>query len=327
METARRAAGVALVIAPLAVAHNAIAQQEFPARPVRIIVPFPPGGSTDPMARMVAARLNERWGESVVVDNRPGGNTIIGYSVVVKAQPDGYTMGWGGPTLMSGPTLIPHLPYDVLKDFVGVATVSKSRNMLVLHPSLSANTLQEVIALAKAKPGQLTYGSSGIGTNVHLNGALFNLVVGVDIRHIPYKGSGPLSTDLLAGRVDLSYQVPITVMAHVQSGKLKPIAISGETRLAALPHVPTYPEAGLPGYYGLTSWAGLVGPAGMPRQVIRKINADVVAMLATPATQAFMTKQGAEPFATTPEEMAQLIKTDVARYGKVIKEANIKFQP
>lgn len=327
MRFVHQAARVAAAAMALAVVNSANAQQEYPARPVRIIVPFPPGGSTDPMARMVAARLNERWGESVVVDNRPGGNTIIGYSVVVKAQPDGYTMGWAGPTLMSGPTLIPHLPYDVLKDFVGIATVSRSRNMLVLHPSVPANSVQELITLAKAKPGQLTYGSSGIGTNVHLNGALFNLVTGVDIRHIPYKGSGPLSTDLLAGRVDLSYQVPITVMAHVQSGKLKPIALSGETRLAALPNVPTFPEAGLPGFHGLTSWAGLVGPTGVPRQVIRKINSDVATMLATAATQAFMSKQGAEPFVSTPEEMAQLIKTDVARYGKVIKDANIKFQP
>ena len=307
-------------------AFPAMAQQNFPARPVRIIVPFPPGGSTDPMARMVAARLNERWSESVVVDNRPGGNTLIGYSVVAKSQPDGYTMGWASVALLSNASLIPHMPYDPLKDFTPIATASKQRNMLVVHPSLPVNNLQELIALAKAKPGQLTFGSSGIGTNVHLSGALFNIVNGLDIRHIPYKGSGPLSTDLLSGRVDLSFQVPITVMSFVANGKLRPIAISGDKRLPALPDVPTYQEAGLSGF-GLLSWSGLVGPAGVPKHVQTKIAADMAVVLATPATQEFMTKQGAEPFISTSEQMAALMKADVARYAKIIKDANIKYQP
>ena len=317
----------ALVIAAAAIAASpAAAQQSYPARPVRLIGPFPPGGSTDPMARMIATRLNERWGESVVVDNRPGGNTLIGYGAVVKSQPDGYTMGWATPSLLSNASLLPHIPYDPLKDFVAIATASRQRNMLVVHPSVPANNLQELIALAKAKPGQLTFGSSGIGTNVHLSGALFNIVNGLDIRHIPYKGSGPLSTDLLSGRVDLSFQVPITVMAFVASGKLRPIAISGDKRLSALPDVPTYQEAGLPGF-GLLSWSGLVGPAGVPKHVQNKVAADMAAVLAMPATLDFMTKQGAEPFVSTPEQMAALMKTDIARYAKIIKDANIKFQP
>ena len=316
-----------LVLASAAVAaFSATAQQNYPTRPVRIIVPFPPGGSTDPMARMIATRLNERWGESVVVDNRPGGNTLIGYGVVAKSQPDGYTMGWASPALLSNPSLIPHMPYDPLKDFTAIATVARSRNMLVVHPSLPVNNLKELIAFAKAKPGQLTFGSSGIGTNVHLSGALFNIVAGVDIRHIPYKGSGPLSTDLLGGRVDLSFQVPITVIPFVAGGKLRPIAISGDTRLGALPDVPTYNEAGLPGF-GLISWQGLVGPAGVPKPVQGKVAADVAAILATPATVEFMTKQGAEPFVSTPEQTAALIKSDVARYAKIVKDANIKWQP
>ena len=314
--------GIGLMIASL----PGIAQKDFPARPVRIIVPFPPGGSTDPMARMIATRLNERWGESVVVDNRPGGNTIIGYSVVAKSQPDGYTMGWASSALLTNPSLMPHSPYDVVKDFAGIATAAKNRNMLVVHPSLPVTSVKELIALAKAKPGQLTYGSSGIGTTVHLSGALFNIVTGVDIRHIPYKGSGPLSTDLLSGRVDLSFQVPITVMAFVASGKLRPIAISGETRSSALPDVPTYTEAGLPGF-GLLSWSGLVAPTGVPKQLQSKIASDMASILALPVTQDFMTKQGAEPFVSTPEQTAALIKADVARYAKIIKDANIKWQP
>ena len=315
-----------LVMGLMIAALPAIAQKDFPGRPVRIIVPFPPGGSTDPMARMIAARLNEKWGESVVVDNRPGGNTIIGYSVVAKAQPDGYTMGWAGSALLTNPSLMPHSPYDVVKDFVGIATASKNRNMLVVHPSLPVTSVKELVALAKAKPGQLTYGSSGIGTTVHLSGALFNSVTGIDMRHIPYKGSGPLSTDLLSGRVDLSFQVPITVIAFVANGKLRPLAISGETRSSALPDVPTYTEAGLPGF-GLLSWSGLVAPAGVSKQLQSKIAADMAAILALPVTQDFMTKQGAEPFVSTPEQTTALIKADVARYAKIIKDANIKWQP
>jgi tripartite-type tricarboxylate transporter receptor subunit TctC len=198
--------------------------------------------------------------------------------------------------------------------------------MLVVHPSLPVTSVKELVALAKAKPGQLTYGSSGIGTTVHLSGALFTIVTGIDMRHIPYKGSGPLSTDLLSGRVDLSFQVPITVIAFVASGKLRPLAISGETRSSALPDVPTYTEAGLPGF-GLLSWSGLVAPTGVSKQLQSKIAADMAAILALPVTQDFMTKQGAEPFVSTPEQTAALIKADVARYAKIIKDANIKWQP
>ena len=310
----------------IAAAHAATPQPAYPTKPIRFIVPYPPGGSTDPMARLAATRLSERWGQSIVVDNRPGGNTIIGYSVVAKSQPDGYTMGWAGSALLSNPSLMPHSPYDPVKDFVGITTAAKSRNVLVIHPSLPANNLQELIALAKSKPGQLTFGSSGIGTNVHLSGALFNITTGVDILHIPYKGSGPLSTDLLSGRVHLSFQVPITVLTFVNNGKLKALAMSGETRLSALPDVPTFSEAGLPGF-GLTGWSGLVGPAGVARQIQNKIAAEMAAVLAMPATLEFMTKQGAEPFTSTPEQTAALIKSDVARYAKIIKDANIKWQP
>ncbi len=309
-----------------AVASMALAQQDYPSKPVRIIVPFPPGGSTDPMARMVAGKLTERWGKTVIVDNRPGGNTIIGTSIVAKATPDGYTMGWGGSSLLSTPNLIPHLPYDVIRDFVGVTTVVKTRIVLVLHPSVPANSLQEVIALAKSKPGQLNFGSSGIGTNVHLSGELFAIATGTKIQHVPYRGSGPLSTDLLGGRVDMSFQVPITVILHINSGKLRPIAITGESRLPALSQVPTFSEAGLPGY-GLMGWSALIAPARTPLQVRTKISNELAAILATPETLDFLARQGAEPFISTPEQTTALIKADVARYGKIIKQANITWAP
>lgn len=244
-----------------AVAGPVIAQQNYPTRPVRYIVPFPPGGSTDPMARMMAAKLTERWGQSVIVDNRPGGNTVIGTQV-----------------------------------------------------------------LAKAKPGQLNFGSSGIGTNTHLSGELFKIMTGVDILHVPYKGSGPLSTDLLGGRIEMSFQVPITVIVMINAEKLKAIAVSGDTRLPALPQVPTFSEAGLPGY-GLTSVNGIIAPARTPRQIIGKISSEVAAILAMPDTLEFLARQGAEPFVSTPEETSALIKVELARYAKIIKDAGIKFQP
>lgn len=309
-----------------AFAGSVAAQKDYPSKPVRYIVPFPPGGSTDPMARMVAAKLTDRWGQSVIVDNRPGGNTIIGTDFLAKANPDGYTIGWMGPSFFSTPNLIRKLPYDTLRDFVGVTTIARQRSVLVLHPSVPANTLQELIALAKAKPGQLNFGSSGIGTNVHLSGELFKIMTGVDILHVPYKGSGPLSTDLLGGRIEMSFQVPITVIAMINGGKLKAIAVSGDSRLPALPQVPTFSEAGLPGY-GLTSVNGIIAPARTPRQVIGRIANEMAAILAIPDTLDFLAKQGAEPFVSTPEETTALIKAELARYAKIIKDAGIKYQP
>lgn len=308
------------------VAATTAAQQSFPSRPVRYIVPYPPGGSTDPVARMMAAKLTERWNQTVVVDNRPGGNTVIGTDALARATPDGHTIGWCGAAFFSTPSLIPSLPYDSLRDFTGVATVSKGRIVLVVHPSVPANTLGEVIALAKAKPNQLNYASSGVGTNTHLSGELFTMMTGTKIVHVPYKGSGPATQDLLGGRVQMSFQVPITVIPMIASGKLKPIAISGDGRLAALPNVPNFSEAGLTGY-GLTGVTCIMAPAKTPKPLIRKISDDVAAVLAMPSTQEFLLKQGAEPFVSTPEQTNAIIKEEFARYGKIIKEAGIKFQP
>ncbi len=307
-------------------AGAALAQGAYPTRPVRYIIPFPPGGSTDPMGRFVATKLTERWGQSVVVDNRPGGNTVIGTEVLSRAAPDGYTIGWAGASMFSTPSLMANLPYDVLKDFAAVSTISKARSVLVLHPTVPANNLQEFIALAKAKPGEFNFGSSGVGTNTHLSGELFNQVVGTKMVHIPYKGSGPVSTDLLAGRLQLSFQVPITVISFINAGRLKAIAVSGETRLPALPQTPTFTEAGLPNF-GLTSVTGIVVPAKTPRTIIGKIAADLAAILALPATFEFMAKQGAEPYISTPEQTTAIIKEEVARYTKIIKGAGIQYQP
>ena len=320
------ARGVWLVLV-LAAGVAGAAEQPYPSKPVRYILPYPPGGSTDPMARFICGKLSELWGRSVVVDNRPGGNTVIGTEALVRATPDGYTIGWAGASLFSTPSLLPSLPYDALKDLVGVATVAKQRVVLVLHPSVAANNLKELIALAKAKPGELNFASSGHGTNTHLSGELFKLVTGVNITHIPYKGSGPATTDLLGGRVQMSFQIPITVIPMINTGKLKPIALTGDSRLPALPQVPTFTEAGLPGY-GLTGVTGIVAPAKTPRAIRTKIAKDVAEILSTPSAGEFLAKQGAEPFITTsPDDMTAVLKQEIARYGKIIREAGIKFEP
>jgi len=306
-------------------AATAHAQPAFPTKPIRYIVPYPPGGSTDPMARMVSAKLADRLGQSVIVDNRPGGNTIIGTDAAAKASPDGYTIFWAGPALFSAPSLFPNLPYDVLRDFVGVATLGRIHNVLVVHPALPANSVQELIALAKAKPGQLNYGHSGVGTNVHLAGELFNLMAGTKIQPVPYKGSGPLSVDLLSGRVQISFQIPITVISQINAGKLRAIAITGDARSQALPQVPTYSEVGLAGY-GLTGVTAIAAPAKTPRQVLDKLSTEIAAVLAMADTQDYIVKQGGEPFVSTSQQATEVIRDQVARYSKIIKEAGIKHQ-
>ena len=316
--------GVSLVLLFCA-AGLVFAQQPYPNRPIRYIIPYPPGGSTDPMGRFIAARLTERLGQQVIVDNRPGGNTVIGTDALARATPDGHTIGWMGAAFFSTPSLIPNLPYNTLRDFVGVATIGKARIVLVVHPSVPANNVQDVIALAKAKPGQLNFASSGVGTNTHLSGELFKLVTGANIVHIPYKGSGPATTDLLGGRVQMSFQVPITVIPMINTGKVRPIAVTGENRLAALSQVPTFAEAGLPGY-GLTGVTGIAAPAKTPRDRIARINREVAAILATPSTEEFLAKQGAEPFISTPEQATAVLKEEMARYAKIIKDAGIKFE-
>ena len=310
----------------LGAAGAGIAQENFPSRPVRYIVPYPPGGSTDPVARFMGAKLGERWGQSVVVQNVPGGATVIGMSALARATPDGYTVGWAGAGFFSSYSLIRKLPYDPLKDFMGVATLSTGRNILVLHPSVPANNLKEFIAYAKSKPAELNFATSGYGTNTHLSAELFMMETGVKLAHVAYKGSGPATLDLLGGRVQLSFQVPITVLPMIKGGKLKPIALSGEGRLPMLPDVPTYAELGLPGA-GLTSVTALVAPAGTPRNIVARISEDVAAILKTPAAQEFFTASGAEPFiSATAAEADKVIKTEIARYAKIIKTAGIKPQ-
>lgn len=312
------AGALALVAAPV------IAQQNYPNRPIRFIVPFPPGGSTDPMARLAAAKLSERFTHSVVVDNRPGGHTIIGTEAVAKATPDGYTILLASSSLINTPSLL-KLPYDVKKDFTGVATIATSRFVLVVPPTLPVKTLPELVALAKAKPGQLSFATSGIGTNTHLSGALFSMLTGTKINHIPYKGSGTLQADLMAGRVDMSFQVPISVIAHIRAGKQRPLAITGESRLAALSEVPTFIEAGMPNF-SIAGWFGIAAPAATPRNAIDRLSKEMASILAQPDVVDYLAKQGSEPLISSPGETTKRLHADIDRSAKIIKDAGIKME-
>ena len=298
--------------------------QAYPNRPVRIIVPFPPAGSVDPLARLAAQKLTESWGQQVIVDNRPGGNSIIGTQAVAKAKPDGYTLLYvTGTHVINAILLAP--PYDAIKDFAPVASFINAELLLVVHPSLPVNTLGEFIAYAKARPGELNYASSGTGTSIHLKTELFSQAAGIRMHHVPYKGAAPAVIDLIANRVQLVFQVPMVVIPHVNAGKLRGIAVSGAKRLSALPQVPTLTEAGLPGVE-MSNWNGFLAPAGTPREIIDKINAEIGRILAMPDVRTTLLSQGNEPMISSPAEFAVLIKADLARVAKIVKAANIKVE-
>lgn len=306
----------------LALAGTAVGQQAYPNKPIRFIIPFAPGSSADPVVRFVGRKLSENWSQPVIVDNRPGGNSIIGSEELVKSAPDGYTILQTSVVHVTTPFLLP-TPYDAIKDFAPVATLIKSEFVLVLNPSMPVSNLQQFIVLAKSKPGQLNFASAGSGTGTHLAGEMFNLVAGVKMQHIPYKGSAPAITDLIGGQVQLSFQTPIAVISHINSGKLKAIAISGETRFATLPQIPTFTEAGLPGF-DARIWFGVLAPAGTRAEIINKLSVEIAKILALPDFRDSMISQGMEPFVSTPSQFAALIKADMAKYGNIIKTAKIK---
>ncbi|MES2562841.1 MAG: tripartite tricarboxylate transporter substrate binding protein [Pseudomonadota bacterium] len=309
----------------LALTIPALAQTTYPTRAVRFITPFPPGGSLDPLTRMSAQKLSEKWGQPTVVENRPGGNSIIGTHAVAKAAPDGYTILVAGTPHVINPSLFP-TPYDALKDFAPIATIARSRQILVVHPSLPVASLKELIALAKARPGELNYASSGTGNTNHLAGELLCALAGIRMQHIPYKGAGPAIIDLIGGRLHLSFHVTISVIPHIKSGRLKPLAISGETRAAALPQVPTMAEAGLP-KFEMSGWTGMFSPAGTPKSIIDKISSDMAGVLALPDIVEKLGNEALEPFISNPEQFAALLRSDMARFAKLIKDANIKVEP
>jgi len=309
----------------MALAGPASAQQVYPSKPIRIILTVAAGGSATVFTRLIGQKLTDSWGQPVLVDNRPGGNTIIGTEAVAKSPPDGHTILLASAAFVTLPSLVPHLPYDAMRDFAPVATLVGTEFLLALHPSVPANNLQEFIALARSRPGQFNFASAATGGPTHLAGELFNMMAGVKTQHVPYKGAGQILPDLLGGQVQFSFIGPANVAAHINSGKLKGIAYSGRTRLPVLPEVPTFTEAGLPGF-DVRTWYGIVAPAGTPKAIIDKMSTEIAKILAMPDVREKLLSQDAEPLISTPEQFAVLMKADMARYAKVIKAAGIKIE-
>jgi tripartite-type tricarboxylate transporter receptor subunit TctC len=323
-EPVRAAARVLALGLLVCLSVPALAQPAYPTRAVRFITPFPPGGSLDPLTRMSAQKLSEKWGQPAVVENRPGGNSIIGTQAVAKAAPDGYTILVAGTPHVINSSLFP-TPYEPIRDFAPIATIAKSRQILVVHPSLPVASVKELIAFAKARPGQLNYASSGTGNTNHLAGELFCALAGIKMQHIPYKGAGPAIVDLIGGRLHLSFHVTISVIPHMKSGRLRPLAISGETRAPPLPQVPTFAEAGLSAFQ-MSGWTGMFAPAGTPKYIVDKISGDMASILASPEVGELLSTQALEPLISNPEQFAALLKSDMARFAKLIKDANIKVE-
>ncbi len=303
---------------------SAGAQPAYPVKPIRIISPYPAGGTTDILSRLIGPKLTEAWGQPVIVENRPGGNTVIGSEALVKSPPDGYTL----LCILSSHVIVPNLaptPYDVIRDFAAVATITNTQLVLVIHPSLPAKNLAELIALAKSRPGQLNYGSGGSGTVTHLSGEFFNMMAGIKTQHIPYKGSAQALVDVVGGQVHMYFSPPIMSLGHIKSGRLRPIMLTGDKRLAALPELKTGSESGLKDFV-VNIWYGFLAPAATPGAVIGKWNGEVGRALTLPDIRDKLSSQGMDPFISTPEQFAALIKADHAKYARVIKNANIKLE-
>ena len=299
----------------------AAAQQPYPNKPIRIIVPFPPGASNDILGRLVGKKLTESLGVQTIVDNRPGGSTIIGASALLKSPPDGYTLMLTSGTHIITPILIP-APYDAVKDFVAVATVDKSDYLFVVHPALPVSNLKEFIALAKAKPGQINYASSAKGSGNHLSAEMFAMRTGIKMQHVPYKGGGPAVIDLMAGQVQMFFNSPSSLVPYVKQGKLKALAVTGDKRMPALPNIPTFAESGIPNF-DIKSWHGILAPPGIARPIVDKINSEVGKMLGMQDVLQTLESFGLGPFISTPEQFAALMRSEAVRYAEVIKAASI----
>jgi tripartite-type tricarboxylate transporter receptor subunit TctC len=313
---------LALGVAGVIAGSHALAQS-YPSHPVKIIVPFAAGGPADNYARFIAQRLQDTLGQPFVVDDRPGAGSVIGTDVVAKAPPDGYTLLLMSNTHTVNESLIPNKPFQLLRDFVAVAPINYSDLVLVANTAFQPSTLKELIAAAKAKPGKINYASSGPGTPYHMAGELFKSMAGVYLVHIPYRGSSGARTDVIGGQVEVMFDAVTTMAEQVKAGKVKAIATTGKVRSSVLPDVPTMNEAGLPGYEA-TIWLGLMAPKGTPRAIVDKLNEAVSKIAAQPEVKAFWGKQGAVPMVMTPEAFEKYIQSDMAKWSRVIKSANIK---
>ena len=318
-----RIAGVAILAVATVLGAPAALAQAYPARPVRILAGFPPGGGTDVTARILGQKLSEMWGQQIIVENRAGASGTIAADLVAKSPPDGYTLLMGLPNSnVVAPFVFPKLPYDPVKDFTPVALVSQVSLVLTLYPGVPANDLKSFIALSKTR--QLRYASSGNGSVQHLSTEHLKFLTGADLLHIPYKGSGQAVVDLMAGQVDLNLDTMPTVLSYIKAGRLKAIAVGALRRTVQLPDVPTIAESGLPGFEA-TNWYGLFAPAGVPKEIVARINADVNRALQAPEIRDKIVNTGGEPMGGGSEAFATFIRSEVGKWGKTIKDANIRF--
>lgn len=322
MHTGTFAGGALAGAALLCAGGNCTAQSTYPSKPIRFITPYAAGGSTSVLARMLGQKMTETWGHQVIVESRGGANTIIGSEIVAKAPPDGYTLLLAAPSLVINATLYAKLPYDPIKDFAAVAAVTRIEYLLVTHPSVPVSNVRQLVTLAKSRPGQLNYASTG--PLMQVVSELFNMLASTRIQQVPYKGGGPAVVDLIGGQVHMMFAIPTNVIGHVKNQRLKPIAITGKSRLTSLPDVPTFDESGLPGY-NATAWYGVVVPAATPRDVIDRLAAEINRLLALPDMKEKFDAQGFSPYVMTTDEFAALIRADKDKYAKVVKAANIRI--
>ena len=320
IEHKRMVALVSLVAA--AAATPVLAQPAYPAKTVRFIVGFPPGGTNDIVARALGAKLSEQTNQQFIIDNRGGANTAIACEIFVRTPPDGYTIMLNAPGHATNPALM-KLPFDSVKDFAFITLAAESMNLVVGHPSFPPRNVKELIAFSKQRPGQINFGSSGVGSTVHLSAELFQYMTGVKWVHIPYKGAGPAVIELLAGHHVLYFGNVPSVINHVRAGKLRPIAVTGAKRSVAVPEIPTVAESGIPGFL-VTTWYGVAAPAKTPRPIIDKLHAEIARALNSPEVKTRLTNDGADIVANTPEQYTAFVQNEIAKWGKVIKAAGIK---
>ena len=312
-------------LAPLAFSGLALAQQAWPSKPISLVVPFAAGGTTDVLARALADRLSQSLGQPMVVESRPGAGATIGADFVAKARPDGYTLLMGAVHHTIAPSVYKRLPYDFSKDLVPVSTVAMVPNVLVVNASTPAKNVSELVALLKASPGKHSFGSNGNGTAQHLIGTQFQNSTGTQFIHVPYKGSGPLSSDLLGGQILMSFDTVTPVLPHIKAGKLRALAVTTGKRSGALPDVPTLDEAGLKGF-DIGTWFGVLAPAGTPPEIVSRLNAEMVKVIQSPDFRARMAEIGAEPIGDSSADMARRIAGETEKFGKLVKEAKVVIE-
>jgi tripartite-type tricarboxylate transporter receptor subunit TctC len=332
IESVMRAAVVIGAICGAAVATHASAQRtatsvplDYPTKPVRLIVPFPPGGGVDSVARILGQRLSEILGQSVVLDNRGGSGGTIAAEIAARSAPDGYTLFFGGSASHGiTPHLYRKLQYDPVKDFAPIILIGSTPYILVIHPSLAATTVKELIALAKANPGKLNYASAGSGSTLHLSGELFKTMAEVDIVHVPYKGAAPALTDLLGGRVQMTFNPAAVVLPHIRNGRLRALGVTSARRTALAPELPTIAEAGVPGYEA-SGWYGVLAPAATPRAIVQRLNREIGSMIEEKEFRGRLATVGVDPAGGSPGQFAAYIASELAKWGKVVRAAGAKI--